>query len=222
MKRFDHKNFSLAVLALLAGACVVNVEEGAPVTDGNRLVTLALSVPAQPVTRGPSTGEEDAVHFVDVLLFTDDANEYFRYRAIGSQPVDKTVGVTDKKKFNVRLPEGTWNVIVLANAREAIANSSHETLLTPASLAKENNTVTRVDVLDSLVEQSGSTGDKWNVGGIPMWGYYDSFKVDEAPGTPDVQLTRAIARVNIPVSDEEYNGKVATDFFEMSSAYLYN
>jgi hypothetical protein len=84
-------------------------------------------------------------------------------------------------------------------------------------VAKDNSSVTRSHVLNTLAEQSGSTGDKWKTGGIPMWGYCNGFEVDEAPVTPTVQLTRAIARVNISIPDE-----AVQDVFEMDSAFLYN
>jgi uncharacterized protein (TIGR02145 family) len=210
----------IAALALLAGACVMNMEDGALVAPaGDRLVTLALSVPGPPASRGMDDTRENAVNTVDVLLFTGNADEFFYYRAIGSKPDDD--GAIYKKKFEVRLPEGKWNVVILANARDAIANSSHLSLLAPATPAKNNTTVTRVDVLNSLVLQTGS--DEWETDGIPMWGYHDGLVInDTPPSIPVISLTRAIARVNVSVSGETVKGKIATDYFYMTGIYLYN
>jgi hypothetical protein len=216
MKRFDHKIFSLVALALLAGACVVNMEEGAPPPDdGERLVTLALSVPAPPASRAMEVEDENAVNTVDVLLFTTDGNDHFRYRALGSTPADD--GDNSHKTFTVRLPEGTWNVVVLANARAQLAGVPPATLADPGT--------GRVTLLDGLVQQLSATNKKWTedgFNGIPMWGYHNGFNV-EATTPPTIQLTRALARVNVSVRENEKDEEDGPrDVFEMTGVFLYN
>jgi hypothetical protein len=111
MKRIEHKLFLLAALAILAGACMSDNGQEATINPGERLVTLALSVPGTPASRGLGA-DENTIKSVDVLLFNKD-NDRFYYRAVG------TIDKVSNDKFTVRLPEDTWNVVVLANAREA-------------------------------------------------------------------------------------------------------
>jgi uncharacterized protein (TIGR02145 family) len=226
MKR-ARRLFLPAALAALAGACVVNVDEmdktdASPLAGSEeRLVTLALSVPGPPASRAALDEEaENEVKTVDVLLFKTD-DHYFRYRAIGSTPEND--GDNAHKTFTVRLPEGTWNIVVLANAREAFTNTAyaHKDLLAPATLAKTD--VSRVDVLNGLVLQLADKTSTWPEGtyaGIPMWGYHDGLAIgpDAAAPTANVMLTRSLARVNVTVSDD----KGARDVFELDSVLLYN
>jgi uncharacterized protein (TIGR02145 family) len=218
------KIFPLAALALLAGACVVNMEDGgepAPVAgDEECLVTLALAVPGTPASRGLDGDDENEVKAIDVLLFTTDGNDHFHYRAVGSDIVND--GVNYRKTFSVRLPEGTWNVVVLANARDAFDNAAYDykALLAPSIPAATN--VSRADVLDGLVMQLSNPANptgKWPGGtfkGIPMWGYYNGLTIGSIPVTPTIDLTRAIARVNISLT------LPARDNFALESARLYN
>ncbi|MDR1274526.1 MAG: hypothetical protein LBK12_08250, partial [Odoribacteraceae bacterium] len=212
MKRIEHKLFLLAALAILAGACTSDNGQDATINPGERLVTLALSVPGTPASRGLGA-DENAIKSVDVLLFTT-GTDYFYYRAVG------TIDKVSNDKFTVRLPEDTWNVVVLANAREALNDASypHKSLLTPATPAPGGSTVTRADVLDNLLLH---VTEKWPEGGtfkgIPMWGYYNDLLIGAGTASPvDVDPTRAIARVNISLSTE------AEGNFALASARLYN
>ncbi|MDR1274590.1 MAG: FimB/Mfa2 family fimbrial subunit [Odoribacteraceae bacterium] len=229
MKRFDRKKVLIAALALLAGACVVNVEESAPLPgDGQHLVTLALSVPGPPASRALTVPQEDEVKTVDVLLFTADGSDKFHYRAVGSNIADDGTP-SNKKKFNVKLPGGTWNVVVLANARESFVNAAYayKDVLVPATPATTD--VSRANALNGLVMQF-STGQEWtenNFHGIPMWGYKNGVVIDPESSSSapvaNVTLTRAVARVNITLYEaEDEEEEDAADVFEMTHVYLYN
>jgi uncharacterized protein (TIGR02145 family) len=221
------KTFLLAALALFAGACTVNLNEPDPAPaagDGDRLVTLALSVPASPASRGLTTDEESEVKSIDVLLFKVDATEYFYYRAIGD--IDPVTG----KKFSVKLPGGTWNVVVLANAGQAFDKlvDPHKSLLAPAKTAPDVSIVARREVLEHLVLQLNDETKKWPEGtfaGIPMWGYYNALVINSStPATAaTIDLTRAIARVNVSVvDDDDLDEYDVTAVFSLASVHLYN
>jgi hypothetical protein len=216
------KLFPLAALALFAGACVVNVDdekEPAPAeVDGERLVTLALTLPGSPGTRALKTVDENAVDAVDVFLFN--ATDQFCYRAIGSSITTvSSAPDPEQRQFNVRLPEGTWRVVVLANARAAIAASKKATDLVPATLSSAG--LSRADVLDGIAQQLTNPASTYaeEFDRIPMWGY-GSADLVVANNTPtpatDVALTRAIVRVDLSVKTSVQSK------FSMTSAYLYN
>jgi hypothetical protein len=210
--------FLLAALSIFAGACVVNMEDGekpAPVAgDEGRLVTLLLAVPGLPASRGLDEPGENFIETVDVLLFKDDK---FYYRAIGSN-IDDDGGIT-KKKFNVRLPMGTYGIVVLANARAALAGFA------PATVSTAN--IPRSTFLDSLaqvVQPYAGPNEKWTdkFSYIPMWGYYKdgastTLTINEGATTlQPINLTRAIARVDVSVA------LAAQGDFSLESVYLYN
>jgi hypothetical protein len=129
------KLFLLAALVMFAGACVVNVEdegETLPVpVDGEegRTVTLSITVPGPAGSRAMETTLEEAVEAIDVLLF-DATTDKFRYRALGTKP-------DAANSFSVRLPTGKWTVVLLANAREALAGIAPATLHDPGTGTRE-------------------------------------------------------------------------------------
>ncbi|MDR1273123.1 MAG: BACON domain-containing protein, partial [Odoribacteraceae bacterium] len=214
----------LAALAILAGACMIDArDEKEPADDEDgRLVTLSIAVPGPAESRAMSETTEGVVSAIDVLLFKA-ATDEFRYRAIGSSITPDTDEPNVKKSFNVRLPAGEWTVVVLANARAALAASPNASLLSPATLA-ESNTIKRVAILDGLV-MTLPAGTKWSdAKEIPMWGYYKSAGGsmtlpvnDHTSNIADaISLTRAMARVDLSMT------AVAKLNFSLASAHLYN
>ena len=181
--------------------------------DGTALVTLSLSTPASRTTRAPgdpvpgSTAEK-VINEIDVLLFS--ADESFHYRAHGviTNNADAT------KTFTVKLPTGTRDVVILANARAAIA-----TAITTYSLDLPISTVvaggpSRSTVLNSI---TATVTGKINTTGFPMWGYHDDLLVDASSPSPaaTIALTRAVARVDVSVKSD-------VSGFMLDSVLLYN
>jgi hypothetical protein len=214
------KLFALATILALAVSCVTNVHESyTGIDDGERLVTLALTVPGTPATRALPKNDawENAVNTVDVLLF--DASGNFKYRAIGSTAVDDPAALPKiQKSFTVKRPVCTnHTIVVLANARAALAAS---TVTVP--VATLSSSPTFADVLDNLVQELASPANKWTdefeTSGIPMWGYHDGLTIalDAIPSVPAIALTRSVARVDLQVGED------ADDIFSLASAHLYN
>jgi hypothetical protein len=209
----------LAIFLALAASCVTNINENNPgVDDGERLVTLALTVPGTPATRALPKDDawENAVNTVDVLLF--DASGNFKYRAIGSTVADEPSALPAiQKSFTVKLPVCTnHSIVVLANARAALAAS---TVTLPVSTLSSGPG--RAAVLDNLVQELANPADKWTdefeTNGIPMWGYHDGLTIalDVTPSVPVIALTRSVARVDLQVGED------ADDIFSLASAHLY-
>ncbi|MDR1415629.1 MAG: hypothetical protein LBI96_07450, partial [Odoribacteraceae bacterium] len=214
------KLFVLAAILAFATSCVTNINESGPVVgDGERLVTLALTVPGTPATRALPKNDawENAVNTVDVLLF--DASGNFKYRAIGSTAVDDPAALPAiQKNFTVKLPVCTnHTIVVLANARAALAAS---TVTVP--VATLSSGPDRDDVLDNLVQELANPANKWTdefeTNGIPLWGYHDGLTIalDVVPTVPVIALTRSVARIDLQVGED------ADDVFSLASAYLYN
>jgi hypothetical protein len=189
----------VAILAFTS-SCVTNVREGDPVTvgDGEHLVTLSFTIPGPPPSRAMSETEIDAV---DVLLFDLSTDNNLVYRAIGTKP-------NSSNEFTVKLPDGTYNIVVLANARAMIpAAYPPATLFTaPPPL------VSREDVLADITQTA--TG-KYTAERVPMWGYKNSFTVGSG-SSANIDLTRMIAKIDVAVDTDD-----VTDFW-LESVRLYN
>jgi hypothetical protein len=210
----------MAAILAFAASCVTNGHESyLGVSDGERLVTLALTVPGTPATRALPKNDawENAVNTVDVLLF--DASGNFKYRAIGSTAIDNPDALPAiQKSFTVKLPVCTnHSIVVLANAHTALAAS---TVTLPVSTLSSGPA--RAAVLDNLVQELVNPANKWTdefeSNGISMWGYHDGLTIalDVTPSVPVIALTRSVARVDLQVGED------ADDIFSLASAHLYN
>jgi hypothetical protein len=108
-------------------------------------------------------------------------------------------------------------VVVLANARGAIAASKKVDDLVPATVSTAG--LSRKVVLDGIAQQLGNPADTWTeeFQYIPMWGYGE-IEIDLDTPTPatNLSLTRAVVRVDISVSTD------AQAHFSMTKAFLYN
>ncbi|MDR1414295.1 MAG: FimB/Mfa2 family fimbrial subunit, partial [Odoribacteraceae bacterium] len=184
----------------LAGSCTTNVREGYPaIGDGEHLVTLSFTVPGSPATRAM---DEEAVETIDVLLF-DPSTDNIVYRAIGTKPVSN--------QFTVKLPANTYNIVLLANARDMIP-AAYPPATTDASFTND----TRQDVLAAITKSIAPVGGNWwpaTFDRIPMWGYSNGFVVGTS--SPTINLTRMIAKIDITVDDK------VTDFW-LRNVRLYN
>jgi hypothetical protein len=190
----------LAALLAFVGSCVTNVNDGNPVVgDGERLVTLSFTVPGPPASRAM---DENTVETIDVLLF-DMVTDKIVYRAIGSKP--------ESDQFTVKLPANTYNIVVLANARDMIP-SAYPPATTGASFTSNTREVVLAAITKSIAPVTShhwpSTFDR-----IPMWGYSNAFVVGTS--NPSINLTRMIAKVDVLV------GAAVTNFW-LTSVRLYN
>ena len=204
---------TITLLALMLVSCS-RYDNARHIVDGDlTLVTLLLNVPSSP-TRALDDAAEGAISRLDVLLF--DANDKFVYRAIGSNIANGTPAET-QKNFTVRLPQGTYRAVVLANAGSS--------MLSAYPLMTITSGPTRDDVLDHLAMELADKTHKWTAdfSAIPMWGYKDDLVVSNTPGAaPEIYLTRAIARVDVSVGAAGTAGEVIRAKFELRHVYLYN
>ncbi|MDR2413410.1 MAG: FimB/Mfa2 family fimbrial subunit, partial [Odoribacteraceae bacterium] len=201
---------AIALLAtvLSFASCIQDLQHYKEINDDEMaLVTLSLSMPSSPATRSlAGTGAENAIAVVDVLLFN--ASDEFCYRAHGTKIEDEGNDPYATKKFEVRLPLGTYNVVVLANARAAISTSLPIATIVAGGASRAN-------VLNGL-ESTLPADNKIENTNFPMWGHLASATITESTSSisSTIDLTRAVARVDVSVT----NG---VDF-ELTSARLYN
>ncbi|MDR0544158.1 MAG: BACON domain-containing protein, partial [Odoribacteraceae bacterium] len=212
-------------MALLFGACIRDLDGGAReriiVGDSTALVTLSLSTPAPPTRSLPGSANENKVVDVDVLLFTTDNDKlYYRAPATGAAITDAPDGETPprypEKTFTVRLPINPldggstpipYKMVIIANARASVAGYAPNSIISSGP--------TRETLLNGLA--SAAAGAKLAYP-FPMWGEYASnLTIAETsnPGTLNVDLTRAVARVDVSLDADVIN-------FILDSVLLYN
>ncbi|MDR0544101.1 MAG: FimB/Mfa2 family fimbrial subunit, partial [Odoribacteraceae bacterium] len=204
------------------GACVQDLEgvkqEKVADKDETALVTLSLSTPAPPTRSLPGSVNENKVAEVDVLLFTKDNDQlYYRAPATGAAITDVNPSPYSDKTFTVRLPINPLNgsnpipykMVIIANARSSFVG------YTPNSIISSGPT--RETLLNGLASTAAAASKKLAYP-FPMWGEYASdltITETSTPGTLGVDLTRAVARIDVSLDGDVVN-------FALDSVLLYN
>ena len=165
--------------------------------------SLMIASQMQVQTRAPlSEQDENRILSVHVLMFKETAGVmtyYFGVTKTNILTIDPA-----RKSFDVTLPTGVYDVIILANAQEISGQ---------ANIAAGD---TKEKVLKALVEKN--TG-KWNRNNIPMWGQIDQLNIDAEAGfgvNNTVEMMRMAAKIDL-----EVDPSVANDF-SLASVRLYN
>ncbi|MFV0418893.1 MAG: fimbrial protein [Dysgonomonas sp.] len=180
---------------------------------GTKMLTFSVKVPGSssgPSTYALSTSDENEVKTIEILLFNTSGNYVY-------QPIYSNVIATDAldskiKTFSVKVPEGTYNMVILANSRQPLTNI----------LGLINVNDTKASVLSKLVITNNS---RWNTsagtGGyipIPMWGEISSITVNAStPANNPVTLVRMLSKIDVALTHVN-----ATNNFKLKSIRLYN
>lgn len=177
--------------------------------DTEKLVSFVVNVAgANPSkTRALTEDDENTVKTVEVLLF-DEAGTYTYQPIFSNDIVQKG---PNEIAFTMKVPEGTFNMVILANAREKVIN-----ILTKLAVG-----MSKASVLDLLVAENT---EKWNVTAnssgyqyIPMAGDIPTITVQgDNTSIKGVVLVRMLAKIDV---------NIATDVrkhFDLTSVYLYN
>ncbi|MDR0511437.1 MAG: hypothetical protein LBH06_10155 [Rikenellaceae bacterium] len=209
----------LAVVALIAISGCVKEAPGNLIdcTETESEVKLSIKVPGETSggTRGMSDVDECTVNEIDVLVFNG-TNMLFKYARQATNIVATSNSV---KNFEVTLPYGLLDIMVVANASSIIQAAS----LTPG--------MTKAQVVAALTSSlpansawpNGTT--KWPDGSlpplrlIPMWGEKNQVTYDQntsLTGSNAIKMTRMVAKVQLFVQSP------ADADFELQCVYLYN
>ena len=200
---FEFKRLILmGVISMMA--LVSCVKEGTvQPADKETDVIFSLVLPGRdnPASRALSEATENMVGYIDVLIFNRNG-DYVDIRRRGGSDITTEGGDIRKKTFTVTLPQGDYDLVLLANARD----------LTTGSYTGKN----RAAVLAMI---TADVTDKWPSDGtrlIPMWGEVlgqTISKTTDLTGANSVRITRMVARVDVAVT--------ATNF-RLSSVRVYN
>ncbi|GHU98965.1 hypothetical protein FACS1894159_02240 [Bacteroidia bacterium] len=199
----------LPALMLLLAAVSCTKEQpagGRGQQQGESDVLFSLEVPASQVgTRSLTVADENNVQTIDVMLFG--ASTGYRYTQAAS--VVTSLSPTEKT-FTVRLPIGTYDVVIIANGRAAIQAGNF-----PVGAAKTT-------VMTAL-EHTLAAGTKWTSNQIPMWGESTAVAIDASTsltGANSIKMTRMVAKVEVQLAAAAAGS--GNSNFAITSVRLYN
>ncbi len=204
---------------LLAGITCISVLSGCisddaiMPPDSRREVTFSINIPGSsaPDTRALGSGEENEVQTIEVLLFDPHTG-----RAAGSpvfaDNISTDAGDITKKTFSVRLPEGTFDVMIFANARRAFDAA------VIAAGDEQEEAIARLTVSMPATGWAANPADAENKYLIPMWGMKEDLPVAEGTGISGIWLHRMVSRIDVLVTgDDEFTGD-----FKLKDIKLHN
>jgi hypothetical protein len=149
-----------------------------------------------------SEADESAIQTVHILMFNKTTgNKTYAYGVSGKNI--RTVSSVEKT-FDAKLPVGSYDLVILANAQHIIEKSN-----IAVGESMEN-------VLNALVE---TTSGKWSGSAIPMWGRMDDVNISSASGmnkNQTIEMIRMMARIDVEVAAS------AAANFKLTDIWLYN
>ena len=182
----------------------------------NKEVLFHINIPGKsaPDTRALGDVAENEVKTIEMLLFNPVTKE------VASNPVFANEITSDpdgdgtfrKKSFSVRLPQGTFDVMVFANARAAFGG------MTIGTGDPQEATLAR---LKALMPANGWASDPVaSPHGylIPMWGMKENVSVGEGAAISGIYLHRMLSRIDIDVTGSAGE----TGDFTIKDIKLYN
>lgn len=212
-KSIIHQGIAILILLLCFFLFACRDTEDILIEDAHaKEMLFSITVPGSSSTKSqPMDGDdENDVQSVEILLF--DTNGKYTHQplysnAITTDPLDNKV-----KAFSVKVPEGTFNIVVLANARQSLADI----------IGSISTGDTKSSVMEKLLLANAG---KWNTdtstGGyirIPMWGEIVSLTVDaNTPPNNPVNMIRMTSKIDVALTHAN-----ATSRFTLESIRLYN
>lgn len=202
---------SLLLLAGIQWSCLDDRDDyGSSGRSGERTVTFSVRVPgtSAPSTYALDAADENEVKTIEVLLFKNGNYYHIAYsNTITTNPSDSRI-----KTFSVQIPEGTYDMVILANARKSVAD-----ILSGVTINDSKNSV----VSRLLLTNTG----KWNSNpssgdyiAIPMWGEITSLTVNAStPANNPVALLRILSKIDVALTTTDASSK-----FKLQSVRLYN
>ena len=203
-----------AALMLALASCSREQDMGntGAVGDGETFVKFSIWLPGNsaPTTRALTESNENHVQTIDILIFEQGGAWVYNTGCSGS---DITTDGSDplKKSFTIKMRQGSYDMVMLANARSIVSGMN---------MSGQSKSA----VLAALTVQMPS-GGKWiadpaaaDYKAIPMWGDVGNVTINSSTQNLDAQnirLTRMLARVDVQIDPAVTN-------FTLTSVDVYN
>lgn len=216
MKHWKQRlHFYIATLAIMGAVSCTNEEvqidsSTSPDVNTDKVkLTMKVSVPSSPgMTRAAmTTATENALQEIKIIAFKVESGvRTYAYTTDGTVSSDNTTITADVKRSSS--PEDKYRFMLIVNPNEAF----------PDLTGKKFNEVKPLITYNS----SG----KWNLNhGIPMSGETEDVEISDKTNIGTVQLTRAMARVDVGVNySSTTNGSESVaglDVFRLQSVSVY-
>lgn len=200
-------------MIMSAVSCINNDFTTKPNTDNKGIVNLQLRVPkaTNPLTRVVDENAENHVKTVEVLLF--DLDGKYTYKPIYSDNISSDATDNSLKTFTITVPEGAYDMVVLANSREILANAL---MGFSKGATKEEEVLSKLSLLKE---------DKWTIKSnsseqfpIPMWGEIKNIVIESSLSKKtSINMFRMVSRVDVVLATQD-----ARDNFSLESVRIYN
>jgi hypothetical protein len=211
------KQITLTTLVALAlTGCTQERSPENPSGDTNREVIFSINVPgsSNPSSRALSDGDESEVKSIEMLIFDPSTKKMVHNPvfadAITSDPDND--GNFRKKSFSVRLPEGTFDIMIFANARAVFGSASIS-----AGEAQD-------EILAKLKISMPATGWTANPSDaakrylIPVGGMKENLVIGTGTTISGIYLHRMLSRIDVSIT-----GDVAeTGNFKLKGIKIHN
>ena len=204
---------SIFFIVISAASCVNDDFSSKNTAEGSKgVVNLQLRVPKSSTasTRVADPIAENNVKTVEVLLF--DTNGKFTYKPIYNDKITSDTGDSSIKNFTITVPEGTYDMVVLANSKDILANA----LMTFQKGATKEEVLSKLTLTknDKWAIKSGSAAQR----SIPMWGEVKNLVVQSnLAKKTSINMLRMVSRIDVVLSTQE-----ARDKFSLESVRIYN
>lgn len=210
-----HKLSHALVLFLISWilCCCIDERDKYEVSVGSqqKSVTFSVKVPGggMPKTYALTGNDENEVRSVAILLF--DGNGNYTYQPIYNNSITSDPSDNTKKTFTVKVPEGSYDMVILANANTSLS----------AALGSINPGDPKSFVLKKLLLTNSNKWETNTSSGsykhIPMWGEITGIVVNSnMPSNIPVTLSRMIAKIDVIL------GTAAKASFNLNSVHFYN
>ena len=203
-----------AALMLALASCSREQDMGntGAVGDGETFVKFSIWLPGNsaPTTRALTESNENHVQTIDILIFEQGGAWVYNTGCSGSD-ITTDGGDPLKKSFTIKMRQGSYDMVMLANARSIVSGMN---------MSGQSKSA----VLAALTVQMPS-GGKWiadpaaaDYKAIPMWGDVGNVTINSSTQNLDAQnirLTRMLARVDVQIDPAVTN-------FTLTSVDVYN
>lgn len=174
-------------------------------------VTLSLRIPGSSMlnNRALTSTTENEIKTIEILLF--DAYGYTKEPIYCNEVTDNELN-NSIKTFSVKIPEGTYDIVVLANSKSALISILDD--------------IREGDSKESVLERLIVTNNmKWNTDAssntytpIPLWGEKMSATISSgALFTDPINLVRMMSKIDVALTTDN-----AKKSFKLKSIRLYN
>jgi len=208
-----YKGLICALFLPILFSCVTDSwtdELTASVGSQESMVTIVIqsSGTGGSATRAITEADETDVQEIDVLVFGTTADGGMYESTVMSDEIETHPSDSRLKTFMIRLKQGDWDLVILANARDILSG------ITPDGLTKSQ--------LLAQLEASQSAADKWSTDPFtpfPMWGDVGEIQISDdtyLTGNDRVRLVRMVSRVDVRIVDD-----AATNFL-LTRVDVYN